>query len=88
VLGNLGDARWRDPIAGQSPQSRNLTTFAVPSTAEREGCRETNGECHRRRAFPVLTNEWIASLLVGVMASFIFALAWGHQISDLIVALD
>jgi hypothetical protein len=37
---------------------------------------------------PMLTNEWIASVLVGVMATFIFALAWGHQISDLILALD
>ena len=36
---------------------------------------------------PMLTKELIASLLVGVMVTFIVALAWGHQISDLILAL-
>jgi hypothetical protein len=37
---------------------------------------------------PMLTNELMASLLVGVMVTFIVAVAWGHQISDLILALD
>ena len=37
---------------------------------------------------PMLTNELIASLLVGVTVTFIVALAWGHQISDLVLALD
>jgi hypothetical protein len=60
---------------------RNSGWYAILLWGNERGMPSTEG-------IPMLTNELIASLLVGVMATFILALAWGHQISDLIVALD
>jgi hypothetical protein len=55
--------------------------YAILLWGDERGMPSTQG-------IPMLTNELIASLLVGTMATFIFALAWGHQICDLILALD
>jgi hypothetical protein len=45
----------------------------------------SNGECHRRREdIPMVRDEVVASLVIGVVMAFVLALVWGHQVAFLV----
>ena len=54
------------------------------SLALRRISRAPDGECYRWEGIPKVKNELVASLLIGTMVMFMFALVWGRELVDLI----
>jgi len=42
------------------------------------------GKCYRWEGIPMVKDELVASLLIGTMVMFVFALVWGRELVDLI----